>query len=132
MDYMEYMATKVDETIRYGEYVAGKLNENIKYGNNLAEKMNQTVGYAEHIAEHADNSIRYSEYLAESAASKEDFKNLTEYAEYMFENNLFSDGKNADVSEEDKDRGVISKALKESFQPEKYNSLEEKIDAVLN
>ena len=132
MEYMEYMASKVDETIRYGEYVAGKLNENIKYGNYLAEKMNQTVGYAEHIAEHADNSIRYSEYLAESAASKEDFKNLTEYAEYMFENNLFSDGKNADVSEEDKDRGVLSNALKESFQPEKYNSLEEKIDAVLN
>lgn len=132
MEYMEYVATKVDEGVQYSEYVAGKLNENIRYGNYLAEKMNQTVGYAEHIAEHADNSIKYSEYLAENSASKEDFKSLTEYTEYMFENNLFADGKTADVSEEGPNRGVLTNALKESFQPVVYNSLEEKIEAVLS
>ena len=133
--YMEYMAEKVDESIRYGEYVAGKLNENIKYGDYLAEKMNQTIGYAEHIAEHADNSIRYSEYLAENAASKDDFKNLTEYAEYMFENMGvgFNDGKTTDVSEEvSKDKGVLTNAVKEDNTiMGRYASLDNKIKAVL-
>lgn len=132
LEYMGYVAGKVDENIRYGEYVAGKVNENIKYGNYLAEKMNETIGYAEHIAEHADNSIRYSEYLAENAASKGDFKNLTEYAEYMFENMYTGvDGKTSDVSETNEDRGVISGAIKESFDPSKYSTLESKIEAVL-
>ena len=133
LEYMGYVAGKVDESIRYGEYVAGKLNENIRYGNYLAEKMNETIGYAEHIAEHADNSIRYSEYLAENAASKDDFKSLTEYAEYMFENMYTGvDGKTADVSENKEDRGVITGAIKENFDASKYSTLESKIEAVLD
>lgn len=133
-EYMNYVAGKLDESIRYTEYAAGKVNESIKYGNYLAEKMNQTIGYAEHIAEHADNSIRYSEYLAENAASKEDFKNLTEYAEYMFENmgTSLPSGKSSDVSEEEnkEDRGIIRDAIKEGITG-RYNGLDKKIEAVL-
>jgi Prohead core protein serine protease len=132
-EYVKYVAGKVDENIRYGEYVAGKVNESIKYGNYLAEKMNQTIGYAEHIAEHADNAIRYGEYLAENAASKEDFKNLTEYAEYMFENMGAGalEGKTADVSEDKDDKGVLAGAVKESTVLGRYASLDNKIEAVL-
>lgn len=132
-EYMKYVAGKTDEAIRYGEYVGGKVNENIKFGNYLAEKMNQTIGYAEHIAEHADNAIRYGEYLAENAASKDDFKNLTEYAEYMFENIGVGtvEGKSADVSEnKDKDHGVLATAVKESITA-RYANLDNKIQAVL-
>jgi hypothetical protein len=133
IEYMEYVANKTDEAIRYGEYTANKVNESIKFGNYLAEKMNQTIGYAEHIAEHADNSIRYGEYLSENVASKEDFQNLTEYTEYMFENSssFKPDGKTVDVSEENKeDRGVITNAVKENIT-ERYSSLDSKIQAVL-
>ncbi len=132
-EYMKYVAGKTDEAIRYGEYVGGKVNEAIKYGDYLAEKMNQTIGYAEHIAEHADNAIRYGEYLAENAASKEDFKNLTEYAEYMFENMGVGtvEGKSADVSENtDKDHGVLATAVKENVAA-RYANLDNKIQAVL-
>ena len=138
-EYMDYVVNKVDEGIRYAEYNAGKVNETIKFGNYLAEKMNETIGYAEHIAEHADNSIRYGEYLAENATTKEEFKNLTEYAEYMFENYGAGDpaGKSNNVSEEENtntnttDRGVIAAAVKESTIAGRYASLDNKIQAVL-
>jgi hypothetical protein len=137
-EYMDYVVNKVDEGIRYSEYNAGKVNEAIKYGNYLAEKMNQTIGYAELIAEHADNSIRYGEYLSENSASKEEFKNLTEYAEYMFENYGAGvpAGKSNDVSEDTSntntsDRGVIADAVKESNIAGRYASLDNKIQAVL-
>jgi hypothetical protein len=132
-EYMEYVAGKTDEAIRYTEYAAGKVNESIKYGNYLAEKMNQTIGYAENIAEHADNAIRYGEYLAENVASKEDFKNLTEYAEYMFENMGAGDleGKTTNVSEDTNDKGVLTSAVKENTVLGRYASLDNKIEAVL-
>jgi len=135
VEYTEYVAAKVDESIRYGEYVAEKVGQNIQYGEYLAEKMNQSIGYAEHIAEHVDNSIRYSEYLAENAASKEDFKNLTEYAEYMFESHMNGtglEGKTTEVSEDKANRGVITNAVKESNNVlGRYASLDNKIQAVL-
>lgn len=135
LDYMEYVAGKTDEAIRYGEYTAEKIDETVKFGDYLAEKINQTVGYAEHIAEHSDNAIRYGEYLAENVASKEDFQNLTEYAEYMFENSgsFTRDGKTANVSEENttkENRGIITNAVKEHVSG-RYASLDNKIQAVL-
>lgn len=130
--YMEYMAEKVDEAIGYGEYVGNKLSESIGYGEYLAEKLNQTIGYSEHVAEHADNIIKYSEYLAENAASKDDFKNLTEYTEYMFENGGHGfDGRVKNTSETKKSNGLLTGAIKESINPNIYNSLDAKIDAVL-
>jgi len=137
VEYTQYVAGKVDESIRYGEYIGEKVSQNIQYGEYLAEKMDQTVGYAEHIAEHADNAIRYSEYLSENAASKEDFANLTEYAEYMFENQMAGtglEGKSTEVSEDKVNRGVITNAVKESAETNilgRYESLDNKIQAVL-
>jgi hypothetical protein len=131
--YMEYMAQKVDEAIGYGEYIGNKLSESIGYGEYLAEKLNQSISYTEHVSEHAENIIRYSEYLAENSASKEDFKNLTEYTEYMFENGGYGfDGRVKDTSETKKaNNGLLTGAIKESVNPNKYNSLDAKIDAVL-
>lgn len=132
VQYMNYVAGKVDENIRYGEYLSEKMNQTIGYAEHIAEKLDQDISYTEHVAEHADNSIRYGEYLAESAASKEDFKNLTEYAEYMFENNgITVDGKTSEISEDKKDRGILNNAVKENNIMGRYASLDNKIQAVL-
>lgn len=134
--YMDSLAEKLDETIRYGEYKADKINEAIKFSNYLVEKMNQTIGYVEHVAEHADNAIRYGEYLSENATSKEDFNNIVEYAEYMFETAGVGrlEGK-TNVSEDNNntpDRGVLANAIKESETTiGRYASLDNKIQAVL-
>lgn len=139
IQYSESISEKLGQTIEYTEYLAEKQEQGLGYSEYLAEKLTQSVGYAEHIAEHVDNSIRYSEYLAENAATKEDFKALTEYAEYIAEG--ISNGVKArtnDISEEDdaeedkEEKGVLSGAVKESRNiVSRYNALDEKIKNVL-
>ena len=125
LEYTNYLGEKINQSINYSEHVAGKLVESIKYGEYLAGKMNETLKYAEYIAEHTDNAIRYSEYITENVASREDFKNLTEYAEHMFENMMSKDGKSADVSE-DKKTDPVSSSVKET-----YSGLDKKIEEIL-
>jgi hypothetical protein len=132
IQYSEMIAENHDKTNKYIEYTTGKLDEAIRYGEYLAGRINETVAYAEHVAEHADNGIRYGEYLAENAASKDDFKNLTEYAEYMFESVFPSkDGKVQDIKEK-KANGIISSAVTENKNiMSRYSALDNKIEAVL-
>ena len=131
ISYSEHIAEQADKGIAYANYLAEKVNNGLNFANYLAEKLNQSIGYAEHIAEHADNSIRYSEYLSENASSKTDFKSLTEYTEYMFENLGTSGVKGAEMSEDNKgDNGVLKGAVTESVT-ERYASLDSKITAVL-
>ena len=132
ISYSEHIAERADKGIAYANYLSETVNNGLNFANYLAERLNQSIGYAEHIAEHADNSIRYAEYLSENASSKKDFKSLTEYTEYMFENLGASGVKGADMSEDDNtnDKGVLSGAVTESVT-ERYASLDSKITAVL-
>lgn len=130
LEYSNYIAEKLNQSINYNEYVATKLEENIKYGNYLAERMNEAVAYAEYIAEHTDNSIRYGEYITENVASKDDFKNLTEYAEHMFESMMpKTDGKTQEITEEN-NTDLVSGSVKENVSS-RYTELDKKIEAVL-
>lgn len=165
IQYAEHIAESQESSIEYMKYVAENLDKSIGYGNYLAEKLDQTLGYAEHIAEaadnaiaytqyvaeqtdnsiaytnyvaeHADNLIKYSEYIAENAATKKDFKNLTEYAEYMFENmgGEFGNSAKENISEEKEEqikKSILDGAIKESEDVTvRYSSLDEKIESVL-
>jgi hypothetical protein len=133
IQYSELIAENQDKSNKYNEYMAGKLDEAIRYGEYLAGKINETVAYAEYVAEHTDNSIKYGEYLSENATSKEDFKNLTEYTEYMFEGLApKKDGKTQDIAEDKKNNGIISDAIVESENVmSRYTALDTKIEAVL-
>ncbi len=139
IQYAETISEKLGQSIEYQNYLAEKQNQGLGYAEYLAEKLTQTIGYAEHIAEHADNSIRYSEYLAENSATKEDFKALTEYAEYIAEGlNGGIKARTNDINEEEEekkeveDKGVLAGAVKESRNVmERYSALDEKIKNVL-
>jgi len=134
IQYSEMIAENLDKSNKYNEYMAGKLDEAIRYGEYLAGKINETVAYAEYVAEHTDNSIKYGEYLAENATSKEDFKNLTEYTEYMFEGLApKKDGKTQDLDEETSTaKGIIAGAITENENVmSRYTALDNKIEAVL-
>jgi hypothetical protein len=134
IQYSEMVAENLDKTNKYNEYMASKLDEAIRYGEYLAGKINETVAYAEYVAEHTDNSIKYGEYLAENATSKEDFKNLTEYTEYMFEGLApKKDGKTQDLDEEKSTaKGIIAGAITENENVmSRYTALDNKIEAVL-
>lgn len=139
IQYSETISEKLGQSIEYQNYLAEKQNQGLGYTEYLAEKLTQTIGYAEHIAEHADNSIRYSEYLAENSATKEDFKALTEYTEYIAEGlNGGIKSRTNDINEEDEekkdteDNGILAGAVKESRNVmERYSALDEKIKNVL-
>jgi len=142
IEYSEHIAEKADQMIQFADYLAEKQNQGLSYAEYLAEKLGETIGYAEHIAEHADNNIRYSEYLAENAASREDFKALTEYAEYLAEGlNGGISGKTNNINEDDEEgsekptkkaKGILSGAVKESTGiADRYSSLDNKIKNVL-
>lgn len=143
IEYSEHIAEKADQMIQFADYLAEKQNQGLAYADYLAEKLGETIGYAEHIAEHADNNIRYSEYLAENAATREDFKALTEYAEYLAENlNGGISGKSNNINEDDEEedskestksaKGILSGAVKESAGiSARYSSLDDKIKNVL-
>lgn len=139
IQYAESISEKLGQTIEYTNYLSEKQNQGLGYSEYLAERLKQTIGYAEHIAEHADNSIRYSEYLAENAATKEDFKALTEYTEYIAEGiNGGVKARTEDVNEEEdeakevENKGVLAGAVTESRSiMERYSALDEKIKNVL-
>jgi len=145
IEYSEHIAEKADQMIQFADYLAEKQNQGLAFADYLAEKLGHTIGYAEHVAEHADNSIRYSEYLAENSASKEDFKALTEYAEYLAESlNGGISGKSNNINEEGDEneegtektgkstKGILSGAIKESASiSSRYSSLDDKIKNVL-
>lgn len=139
IQYAESVSEKLGQTIEFTDYLSEKQNQGLGYSEYLAEKLKQTIGYAEHIAEHADNSIRYSEYLAENAATKEDFKALTEYTEYIAEGvNGGVKPRTEDVNEEEDEKkeaeskGVLAGAVTESRSiMQRYSALDEKIKNVL-
>jgi len=131
IQYSEMIAENFGSMTEYAEYIARKVDESISHSDYLAEKINETLQYAEYIAEHADNNIQYSEYVAENSASKSDFKNLREYTEYIAESLSGGfDARTSDVSE-DRNKGVLSSAIKESHSVGKYSNLDKKIEAVL-
>jgi len=139
IQYTESVSEKVGQSIEFSNYLAEKQNQGLGYANYLAEKLTQTIGYAGHIAEHADNSIRYSEYLAENSASKEDFKALSEYAEYIAEGiSAGAKGRTNDINEEGEEakeienKGVLAGAVKEGRNiMGRYSELDSKIKNVL-
>lgn len=80
INYTEHVAEKVNDTIEYSDYLAEKLEKNIQYSDYLGEKVNQNINYAEYVAENVEKTIAYTNYLAENVDRG------IQYAEYVAEN----------------------------------------------
>lgn len=113
----DYIAEQLNNSIQYSESIAEGANKIIKYADYLKEQLNNSINYSEHITENMENIVNYTEHIAESAASKTDFKQLTEYTEYMFENN----GQPQSKPKNGGGNGVKNR----------YSSLDDKIESVL-
>jgi hypothetical protein len=86
-EYTEYLAKKLDESIKYSEHIAEKADQGIQYSESLAEKLDQGIQYSEHIAESVDAIKNYTNYLAESYnEGSTSYENLIKYTEYLREN----------------------------------------------
>lgn len=157
IDYSEKeVGTKVDQVIEYmNEEITPHIGKVIEHNDHIAEKLNTAIGYVEdEISQKLDESIShtdylveeieknraYAEFLAENAVSTEDFKELVEYSEYMFENYAGGSSKSArskDISEEETEANKTEKkAVKESSsKPEditkRATKISNNIDTVL-
>jgi hypothetical protein len=86
-EYTDYLAKKLDESIKYSEHIAEKADQGIQYSETLAEKLDQGIQYSEHIAESVDAIKNYTNYLAESYnEGSTSYENLIKYTEYLREN----------------------------------------------
>ena len=85
--YTDYLAKKLDESIKYSEHIAEKADQSIQYTESLAEKLDQGIQYSEHIAESVESIKNYTNYLAESYnEGTTSYDNLIKYTEYLREN----------------------------------------------
>jgi len=100
-EYTDYLAKKLDESIKYSEHIAEKADNGIQYSESLAKKLDQGIQYSEHIASKVDQGIQYSEHIAESVETIKNYtnylaesynegstsyENLVKYTEYLREN----------------------------------------------
>jgi hypothetical protein len=86
-EYTDYLAKKLDESIKYSEHIAEKADQGIQYSESLAEKLDQGIQYSEHIAESVESIKNYTNYLAESYnEGSTSYENLIKYTEYLREN----------------------------------------------
>jgi hypothetical protein len=94
IDYNNYLATKLDETISYSTYLAEELNNSIEYSNYIAEGLDKTIDYGNYLAENLDKAIDYSEYISETVSNTIKFSNYLaenldkaiDYSNYISEN----------------------------------------------
>ena len=86
-EYTDYLAKKLDESIKYSEHIAEKADQGIQYSEKLAETLDNSIQYSEHIAESVESIKNYTNYLAESYnEGVTTHENLVKYTEYLREN----------------------------------------------
>lgn len=154
IDYTEKeVGTKVDQIIEYvNEEVTPHVDKLIDHNNHIAEKLNTAINYVDeeiaplldeslkhndYLAEEIEKNRAYAEFLAENAVSSDDFNQLVEYAEFMFENysgGSSKSGRSKDISEDE--YITTGKTVRESSsKPEdikkRATELTNNIDAVL-
>ena len=131
-EYVEYLATKLDNSIQYTEHVAEKTDQSIQYSEMVAEKLDQGISYSEHIAEKLDQGISYSEHVAEAVSKVKDFanylaeahnsgvetnENLLAYVEYLKEN-LQSVSEYAEYIAESINENLVTEEAEEEAEAE--------------
>ena len=150
------VATKLDQIIEYvNEEVHPHVSKIIKHNNHIVEKLNHTIGYVEdevagkldeslrhndYLAEEIEKNRAYSSYLAENAIDREDFTNLVEYTEHVYESMASGStpkapkAKDNDISEETTKVSESKKSEDKSraeMVREKSSATTDKIDALL-
>jgi hypothetical protein len=119
VDYLnEEIAPNVDKLIDHNNHLVEKLNTSIGYvEDEIVSKLDESLQHSDYLAEEIEKNRAYTEFLSENAVSNEDFKDLVEYSEMMFETysgGSSKKGKSADISEDENTEATKKKAIRES------------------
>lgn len=139
---VEYMNSEVtphvQKLIKHNNHIVNELNTHIEYTEENAKIIEKLAEHNDYLAEEIEKNRAYATYIAENAVENTDFKNLIEYAEFMFEN--YSGGSKTargnNISE-DNDTTKKTSTMKEDALPTadqvrgRVTSVSNKIDAVL-
>jgi hypothetical protein len=140
LEYMNVEITPhVQKLIQHNNHIVNELNTHIEYTEENAGIMEKLIEHNDYLASEIEKNRAYAEFIAENAVEKNDFNNLIEYAEFMFEN--YSGGKKTakgNISEENEEKQPAAKTVvKENAIPTaekvrgRVTSIGNKIDAVL-
>jgi hypothetical protein len=69
INFNNYLAKKLDESIQYQEYISESTQNVIDYSNHLSEHLNNSINYSEHLKENISNVIKHSDYIVENINS---------------------------------------------------------------
>lgn len=94
IDTTDVLEKKTDNIIKYTKYIAEELDTNIENQVQLNETVKTTIKYTNYLAENLDSTIEYSNYLAESLDQSIDYSNYLaesldqsiDYSQYIAEN----------------------------------------------
>lgn len=146
------VATRVDQLVEYmKEEVTPHVQKLMEHNNHIVNELNTHIEWTEEngkiiekLAEHNDylageieKNRAYASYISENAVENSDFKNLVEYAEFMFENyeggSKVARGNNISEDKETKKQTTVKEdALPTATEIRgRVSSVSNKIDAVL-
>jgi hypothetical protein len=80
IDTTEVLEKKTDNIVEYTNYIAEELDSNIENQNVLSETVSKSIEYSDYLAENLDKSIDYQNYLAEN------LDQAIDYSQYIAEN----------------------------------------------
>lgn len=122
----EEVQPHVSKLINHNNHIVEKLNQSINYSENeLAKRIDESIAHNDHLTEEINKNRAYASYLSENAIDREDFENLVEYTETIYENvsgtKLNKSAKKKDTLNENKIEDIKNKGKKTT----------DKIDALL-
>ena len=65
VEYVNYLAERVQNLCDHNDYLAEELQKNCDHNDYLAEQLENVIDYSDYLSENLDNSIEYSKYLSE-------------------------------------------------------------------
>jgi len=125
----EEVAPHVEKIIEHNNYIVENLNSTIGYvENEVGGKLDETIQYSEYLSDEINKNRSYSEYLSENAVENNDFKDLVDYTEYIYENSTGGSFKSArQKTSSEKATEAKTKSINE-----RYRDIDEKINNVFN
>ena len=138
VEYMkEEVTPHVQKLMAHNNHIVNELNTHIEWTEENGKIIEKLAEHNDYLAGEIEKNRAYASYISENAVENSDFKNLVEYAEFMFENyeggSKVARGNNISEDKETKKQTTVKEdALPTATEIRgRVSSVSNKIDAVL-
>ncbi len=133
----EEVTPHVQKIIEHNNHIVNELNTHIEWTEENGKIIEKLAEHNDYLAGEIEKNRAYASYISENAVENSDFKNLVEYAEFMFENyeggTKIARGNNISEDKDTKKQSTVKEdALPTATEIRgRVSSVSNKIDAVL-